>query len=131
TGPPRSSILYPPSSILLFYLSLALGALAKAPVNFLHVALALGAYHLCFRRRVPGRWWQHGIGFGLFLAVGLPWPLYILRHVPHAMELWRYESVGEFADNTEKARAWWFYLPGLFQIGLPWTPVWVVGVVGA
>ena len=77
----------------------------------------------------------HLLGVAVCLAVALPWPVYILTHVRDInhgpwlarLELWRYESVGEFADNTEKARGWWFYLPGVFQIALPWTPAWVLG----
>jgi 4-amino-4-deoxy-L-arabinose transferase-like glycosyltransferase len=43
--------------------------------------------------------------------------------------LWRYESIGELSDNTEKSRPFWFYIPGLFQIALPWTPLLVIGWV--
>lgn len=125
--------------ILLFYVSLGLGALAKAPLNFLHVGIALGAFHLCFRRRIPGSWWHHLLGVVLLLGIGLPWPWYVLTHVRQInrgpllarLELWRYESVGEFTDNTEKARGWWFYFPAVLQIALPWTPLWVLGVVRA
>ena len=28
-------------------------------------------------------------------------------------------------DNTENARPFWFYLPNLFLITLPWNPVWL------
>src|SRR4051794_3047519 len=130
----------PHSFILLFYVSLALGALAKAPINFLHVGIALAAYHVCYRRRPPpGRWWQHLLGVAVFLAIALPWPVYIITHVRQMntgpllarLDLWRYESVGELADNTEKARHWFFYGPSMLQIGLPWTPLWIVGVIRA
>jgi 4-amino-4-deoxy-L-arabinose transferase-like glycosyltransferase len=133
---PRSSIFYP----LLFYTSLALGALAKAPINFLHVGIALAAYHVCYRKlRPPGGWWAHLLGVAVFLAIALPWPVYIITHVRQMntgplvarLDLWRYESVGELADNTEKARGWWFYGPSVLQIALPWTPLWIVGVVRA
>ncbi len=117
--------------LLVFYASLALGSLAKFPVNLLHVPIPLLIYHLLARRRPPGVWWQHLVGIGLFLLIALPWPLYVLSHVERALELWRYESVGEFADNEEKARHWWFYLPGVLQIALPWTILWLIGLATA
>src|SRR5207244_9041614 len=65
----------------------------------------------------------------LLLRLTLPWARYVSRHIPNALELWRYESVGEISDNTEKARGWWFYLPGLLQIALPWTPILIAALL--
>lgn len=62
--------------------------------------------------------------------IALPWYWYVLGHVPHAREIWRYESVGEMLDNKHNARPAWFYLPGLLQVSLPWTGVWIAGLVG-
>ncbi|HEX8913097.1 MAG TPA: glycosyltransferase family 39 protein [Humisphaera sp.] len=116
-----------------FYVPLALANLAKGPVAIALVGVALATFHLCLRRRLPGRWWHHVAGLIAFAAVALPWPAYVVATVPHAVALWRYESVGRFDDNVEKARAWWFYGPTWLQILLPWTPLWVacawVGVV--
>ena len=70
----------------------------------------------------------HALGVIIFLVVGMWWYVAIYRSVPNAMELWRYESIGELSDNTEKARHWWFYLPNLLQITLPWTPLWLLGL---
>src|SRR6185295_1539188 len=39
--------------------------------------------------------------------------------------IWRYESVGEFGENVEKARPWFLYLVNSFQLALPWTPLWI------
>jgi 4-amino-4-deoxy-L-arabinose transferase-like glycosyltransferase len=105
-----------------FYVSLALGGMSKGPAIFLHVIVALAAYQICFKRRFPGTLRQHLIGVGLLLVMALPWPIYLIRHVPNAIELWRYEL-----DNSEKARPLLFYVPGLFQIALPWTPVFIIG----
>jgi 4-amino-4-deoxy-L-arabinose transferase-like glycosyltransferase len=114
---------------LAFYLALGLGGLAKGPVIFLHVALALIAYHVCYRRRkLPGKWWSHVLGAALFLAMAVPWPAYVLSHVPHALDLWKYESVGELGENVEHAARWWFYFPQLFVISLPWTALWLIGI---
>jgi len=114
--------------VLLFYVSLLGGLLAKGPVIFVHLGIALGAFHFFYRRRVPGRVGVHLIGVLVVLGLGLPWPVYVLRNVPGAVELWRYESVGELADNVENAREWWFYWPDLLFLAVPWTPVWLAGL---
>jgi 4-amino-4-deoxy-L-arabinose transferase-like glycosyltransferase len=112
-----------------FYVSLALGALSKGPVIFITVLIALLALHLCQRRRI-GPWWADLIGLIIFLIITLPWPLYIIRHVPNAMDIWRYESVGELTgENVEKVRPWWSYIGYSFQLPLPWTVLWIGGMV--
>lgn len=122
--------------LLVFYVSLGLATLAKGPVIFLHLLIALGAYQFCYSRHPADvgfprlksrRWTWHLIGLGIVLVICLPWPLHVLHRLPNAKDLWRYESVGEFADNVEDARAWWFYLPNVFFIPLPWTVVTVMG----
>ncbi|MDB5356895.1 MAG: glycosyl transferase family 39 [Phycisphaerales bacterium] len=114
--------------LLLFYLSFALALLAKGPPAVVDILIPLAAFHLCYRRRLPGNLLAHLGGLGVMLAIALPWPWYVWRQVPHAMELWRYESVGELMDNTENARPGWFYLPQVFFLSLPWTAVWLAGV---
>lgn len=113
--------------ILLFYLSMGFALLAKGPVAFVTVPIPLAAYHICFRNALPRRWASHCAGIGLMLLIALPWPAYVLRHIPHAIDIWRYESVGELADNIENARPWYFYVPELFYLPLPWTLIWLMG----
>lgn len=114
---------------LAFYLSLALGLLAKGPVLLFHVAVPIVLYTLLYRRRPSLSWKHHALGGLLVLLITLPWPLYVLARVPGALELWRFESVGEFTDNLRNVREWYFYLPALLQICLPWTPLWLAGLV--
>jgi 4-amino-4-deoxy-L-arabinose transferase-like glycosyltransferase len=118
-----------PGFLLTFYLALALGMLSKGPIIFIFVAAYLVLYHLLYRRRIPGSFPIHALGVIIFLVVGMWWYVAIYRSVPNAIELWRYESIGELSDNTEKARHWWFYLPNLLQITLPWTPLWIMGLI--
>jgi 4-amino-4-deoxy-L-arabinose transferase-like glycosyltransferase len=136
---PQSSVLSPDfpasprlrvfASVVIFYVSLALALLAKGPVAVLDIFIPLAAYHWCFRRRLPGSFTSHAIGLLVLLAIGLPWPIYIWKNVPNVVEVWRYESFGELADNLENARSWAFYLPQLFYLAMPWTPLWVVGCI--
>ncbi|HEY1684302.1 MAG TPA: glycosyltransferase family 39 protein, partial [Tepidisphaeraceae bacterium] len=116
--------------LMLFYVSLAFGNYAKGPVIYLHLLIAIMVFTVCYREWPRGmrQWIWHGIGAALVLVVFLPWPLRVMHRVPHALDLWRYESVGEFADNVEDARPWWFYLPNVFLIPAPWT---AVGILGA
>jgi 4-amino-4-deoxy-L-arabinose transferase-like glycosyltransferase len=114
---------------IVFWIAMALGALAKGPVMLLTALPAVVLGVLLLRRRKRAAWMWHLVGFALFLALALPWPIYVMRYVPHAMELWRYESIGEFGENAEKARPWWLYALTSFQLPLPWTPMWVAGVV--
>lgn len=113
--------------ILLFYFSLAMGVLAKGPVILLHVIIAAGLFSWCYRRWPMARGWWHLGGAVLFLAISLAWPWHVVNRLPNAWHLWRYESVGEFTDNVEDARPWWFYLPNIFLIAAPWTIITVIG----
>jgi 4-amino-4-deoxy-L-arabinose transferase-like glycosyltransferase len=112
-----------------FYVFLALGTLAKGPIIFLFVPVILAIYHLTYRRRLPTSIGGHIAGIILLLAIALPWPIAVIRSVPNAIELWRFESLGALSDKTENARPWWFYLPNLLLITLPWTPLWIMGLL--
>ena len=112
-----------------FYLTIALGLLSKGPVILAHVAIPIGVFWIIYRRRPNLRWAPHLVGIALLLAVCLPWPVYVIRRIPNVLDMWRYESVGEFADTRDNKRGWYFYLGSLFQITFPWTPAFVGGVV--
>jgi 4-amino-4-deoxy-L-arabinose transferase-like glycosyltransferase len=85
-------------------------------------------FNLLCRDRFPRPLWSHVVGVLLFVALAAPWPWYVVRHVPHAIELWQYESIGELGENQEKARSWWLYAATSFQLALPWTPLWIAGM---
>jgi 4-amino-4-deoxy-L-arabinose transferase-like glycosyltransferase len=115
--------------IILFYLSLALAVLAKGPVPFITVGLALIPIHF-FKRPKLARLPIHLFGLLLFILLAAPWYLYCIQHVPHAIDLWRYESVGEVSgENIEKARQWWSYIGYTFELAVPWTPIWISSIV--
>lgn len=116
---------------ILFYVAIAFGILAKGPLIFVAPGIGLPLYHIFYRRRVPGPWWKHFAGIALLILIALPWWLYVYRHVENVWAMWKYESIGELpgAGNEEKRRPFWFYVPALFEITLPWTPLWIAGVV--
>ena len=112
--------------LMAFYAALALGALAKGPLIFLHVAIPIVLYHLCFGARLPKGLIGHVLGVVVFVAIAFPWPLAVLRQVPNARTLWWYESAGEITgENLENVRGWWFYLMELPQLALPWVALWL------
>ncbi|HEY8746410.1 MAG TPA: glycosyltransferase family 39 protein [Tepidisphaeraceae bacterium] len=115
--------------IVLFYISLALGALSKGPLIFLHTLIPLVLFHLCFRRGLPRGWRAHTLGVLVFVAIALPWPMAVLKQVSNATELWRYESVGEVSgENQENVREWWYYAINLPLMAAPWIPLWMFAV---
>jgi 4-amino-4-deoxy-L-arabinose transferase-like glycosyltransferase len=115
--------------VIVFYLSLALGVLAKGPLIFVHVAIALACYHVCFRRRSPGLIWMHLIGLLAFAAIALPWPISVLRALPEARQIWVSESVAQLSEVSDQHRPWHFYAPQWLLMALPWTPILIWGVV--
>jgi len=64
----------------------------------------------------------------LALGLALAWPVYIVRQLPDAFAFWRFESIGELADNVQKARPWWVYLGVITYLPLPWVPMWIAGI---
>lgn len=120
--------------ILLSYAMLALGILAKGPIIFLFVPTILILQRLCSPRLAAPAGGKsqpifHVFGIFLLLLITLPWALAVVRSVPNVLELWRFESLGALNDKDENARPFWFYLPNLFFITLPWTPVWILGLL--
>jgi 4-amino-4-deoxy-L-arabinose transferase-like glycosyltransferase len=114
--------------LLVFYAALALGVLAKGPIIFIFLVVTLTAYHVCYRRGLPGRWTLHAIGALLVVLVAAPWYLAVAASIDNAWELWRYESVGALSDKVEGARPWYYYPPQLLQLALPWTVIWFFGL---
>jgi 4-amino-4-deoxy-L-arabinose transferase-like glycosyltransferase len=115
--------------IIVFYLSLALGVLAKGPLIFVHVAIALACYHVCFRKRPPGSIWVHLIGLVAFVAIALPWPISVLRALPEARQIWISESVAQLSEVSDQHRPWHFYAPQWLLMALPWTPILIWGLI--
>jgi 4-amino-4-deoxy-L-arabinose transferase-like glycosyltransferase len=115
------------SALIVFYVSTAIGMLAKGPVIFLWLAITLVSFHLSTRRPFPRNIGAHILGLLLFLLLGCSWYVAMYLTVPHAINLWKYESVGELTSNTENVREWWFYFLNGPLILLPWLAMIVIG----
>jgi 4-amino-4-deoxy-L-arabinose transferase-like glycosyltransferase len=126
TGPRSAAFL------MVAYVSLGLGTLAKGPFVFVHVGIAVAAYAYCFRRRPRAGVTAHVLGVLLMLAIAVPWPWYALTHVEHAAALWGKETTrgGETGAKDIVLRSW-EYLPRLLEFILPWTPLWLLGIVAS
>jgi 4-amino-4-deoxy-L-arabinose transferase-like glycosyltransferase len=118
-----------PSRVLLLvsYLSLALGMLAKGPLILLHVPLALIPCHLVYRI-CPRHLFTHLLGIAIFLALSAAWPAYILRHLPNAAAIWRHELSASSATSGAKSGPLWHYFAALATTSAPWT---IFAAVGA
>jgi 4-amino-4-deoxy-L-arabinose transferase-like glycosyltransferase len=109
-----------------------LGVLAKGPVVLVHVLpVALLAPWWTIATPVRRRRWYLGLlgAVGLGAAIGLTWALPAgARGGPTYREalLWQ-ETAGRIAHAFAHRRPWWWYLPLLPLVLLPWTlwpPLW-------
>ncbi len=114
--------------ILLAYASAALGALAKAHLIFLHMALALIPYHW-LRRKFPSHLKTHAIGFAVLLVIASAWPVYIFFTVPNAWAVWKVDILASEATSGEKFSPIWDYVLSLPLTAAPWSVVALIGAI--
>ena len=76
------------------------------------------------------RWTLGGLAVAavVFLAITLPWPIYIYTHVPNALTVWQTESVERAAGRYGHEESPWFYVLRLPYFILPWTFFLVYGL---
>jgi len=110
----------------LFGLGLGLGILAKGPVALLHLLLpaALGPWWSPTARSRPGAWFARlGGSFALGAALALAWvvPAALAGGEEYArMILWK-QTAERVTSSFAHQRPWWWYLPLLPLLVLPWT----------
>ena len=128
--------------LILFYISIGLGFLAKGPLIFLDLGIPIALLRVCVGWASPTnsggqsppymRWIAHVLGIALLLAIALPWPIVVIHQVPGILSLWRYESLGEFTgEKQEGLRAAGYYLQNLPLLALPWAALWIASIVYA
>ncbi len=108
--------------MLVFWISLALGNLAKGPAPLPLVLVPLFFYVSIFRqwRRLFN--WASVAGLIIFLAILLPWPLAIAHKLNWDLALWKREFVDRFfGDYVPGDKPFYYYLPKMFLFILPWV----------
>ena len=113
---------------LVCYISAGLGALAKGQLILLHLALAIVPYQL-LKRRLPRRPWAHVIGIIIMLLIALPWPIYMLRHVPNTAKEWAEDSTGAYATTGAKSSSVFQYVLSVPQMAAPWSVLLLIGTI--
>ena len=127
----------PALAIFGFWILLGLAVLAKGPVA-LGVVLPTAVAYRLLRRSRPGdrpffRQWATlaGLLFA-FLPLALAWPAAIAWSHPEVISLWNEQSVGRFlAHWGPDTRPWFYYLYEVPRLTLPWSPIWITGLLGA
>jgi 4-amino-4-deoxy-L-arabinose transferase-like glycosyltransferase len=107
----------------LFYLSVALGTLAKGPVAPFLAAVVIVLFALVVRepRLIPKTLWLPGIL--VFLAVSLPWYIAVdLRHPEFFREFILEHNLARFSTNLyHHSEPFWYYLPVTALALVPWV----------
>jgi 4-amino-4-deoxy-L-arabinose transferase-like glycosyltransferase len=116
--------------LAIFYLFLALGALAKGPVAPALAALIVVIFAVAKRDRhiVLNTLWLPGIL--LFLVVALPWYVAVQLRNPEFFRFFILEhNLARFSTNVyHHPEPFWFFLPVFLLAVMPWT-VWLIAAV--
>src|ERR1700704_5039266 len=114
-----------------FYISLALGTLAKGPVAPALAAVIIFLFVAAKRdwRAIPRTLWIPGIF--LYLAVMLPWYIDVQLRNPDFFRVFILEhNLARFSqDMYHHRQPFWFYLPVFLLAMMPWTIVLVLAGV--
>ena len=117
--------------LLVFYLFMALGALAKGPVAPLLAGLIIAIFALAQRdaRLIARTLWVPGIL--LFFAVSVPWYAAVQLQNPQFVREFIIEhNLGRFATNLYHHRQpFWYFVPALLLCVMPWTALVIAGWV--
>ena len=108
--------------MLVFWISFALGNLAKGPAPLPLVLIPLFFYVAIFRQWKKLFNWVSVVGLIIFLAIVLPWPLAIAHKLNWDLSLWKQEFVDRFfGDYDSGSDSFCYYLPMMFLFILPWV----------
>jgi 4-amino-4-deoxy-L-arabinose transferase-like glycosyltransferase len=114
----RKQIIY----MLVFWISFALGNLAKGPAPLPLVLIPLFFYVSIFRQWKKLFNWVSVVGLIVFLAIVLPWPLAIAHKLNWDLTLWKREFVDRFlGDYVPGHKPVYYYLLQMLIFILPWV----------
>jgi 4-amino-4-deoxy-L-arabinose transferase-like glycosyltransferase len=109
--------------LLLFYVLMAFGMLAKGPVAPLLAALIIVVFAMAGRnaRLITRTLWLPGVL--LFLAVSLPWYVAVQLQNPQFLrEFFLQHNLERFATNLyHHKQPFWYFVPVLLLGVMPWT----------
>ncbi|WJW75890.1 glycosyltransferase family 39 protein [Thiohalobacter sp. IOR34] len=110
----------------LFGLAIGLGILAKGPVILLHLLPAALAGPWWAPRPAGGSWrWYRGLGAGVLLgaAIGLAWavPAGIAGGEAYRHAIFWGQTANRVVNSFAHRQPWWWYLPLLPLMLLPWS----------
>ncbi|MFZ0034024.1 MAG: glycosyltransferase family 39 protein [Sedimentisphaerales bacterium] len=107
---------------LIFWISFALGNLAKGPAPLPLVLIPLFFYIAIFRQWKKLFSWASVAGLIIFLAIVLPWPLAIAHKVNWDLIVWKHEFVDRFFGTYAKGNyPPYFYFLIMFRYIVPWV----------
>ena len=108
--------------MLVFWISFALGNLAKGPAPLPLVLIPLFFYVSIFRQWKKLFNWVSVVGLIIFLAIVLPWPLAIAHKLNWDLILWKREFVDRFlGDYVPGYKPFYYYLLEMLIFILPWV----------
>jgi len=108
--------------ILIFWISFALGNLAKGPAPLPLVLVPLFFYVAIFRQWRKLFNWVSVVGLIIFLAILLPWPLAIAYKVNWNLIVWKHHFVDRFFGTYAKGHyPPYFYFLMMFRYIVPWV----------
>ena len=119
--------------LAMFYVSIALGMLAKGPVAPFLAALVIVLYALTVRdwRLISKAFWLPGIL--LFCVIALPWYVAVqMRNPQFFREFILQHNLARFSQNLYHHREpFWYYLPVMALGMVPWTVFAIAGLLSA
>ena len=107
---------------LVFWISFALGNLAKGPAPLPLVILPLFFYIAIFHhwKKLPKL--LPIIGFVIFLLIALPWPVAVACKMDWDLTLWKREFIDRFFGNYASGeKSWHYFLTTMFPFAVPWS----------
>jgi len=113
----RQQIVY----MLIFWVSLGLGMLAKGPAPLPYVAIPLVFYIINHKWKLVPKLLPV-MGSVIFLAISLPWPLFIAHRMNWDLTLWKHEFFDRFLGSYAKGnQPIYYYMLMMFKYIFPWS----------
>ncbi|HTH78607.1 MAG TPA: glycosyltransferase family 39 protein [Ramlibacter sp.] len=105
------------------YVLAALGVLSKGLIGCALPAAIIAAWLLASGRKPVLLRLLSPVGIAVFLALVLPWPLAMQARFPGFYDYFIVEQhIHRFTGTTfNNAQPWWFYLPVVFVMAMPWS----------